>query len=139
MDEKTKSTMNTVYGVLAIPVIAVLMYGAYFVFTYKPTPKPPAPKIETFIADGKQKETGPEIKIKGAVVKSDGPKVWDVKLVWEVSNADEVTIDQGIGKVEAKGERQVEIDKSTTFVMKAKNITGDVTYSLDVDVPAPEK
>ena len=131
MDAKTRATLNTVMGVLAIPVAGLLLYGAYFVFTYKPTPKPPEPKVEMFRADGKQKETGKN--------KSAEPALWDVELSWEVSNADEVTIEPGVGKVEPKGSRHVEIDKSTTYILKAKNITGDITYNLDVDVAPPEK
>ena len=50
--------------------------------------------------------------------------------------ADEVTIEPGIGKVDAKGSRKVEIDKNTTYVMKAKNVTGEITYNLEVEVVA---
>jgi hypothetical protein len=143
MNEKTRATMSTIGGVLAIPLIGALLYGAYFVFTFKPKPKPPEPKVESFRADGKQKgAAGPEIKVKGAAAakkKSDEPQVWDVELLWEVSNADEVSIEPGLGKVEAKGSRHVDIEKSTTFILKAKNVTGEITYNLDVDVALPEK
>ena len=141
MDEQAKkSVMGTVMGILAIPLAAAFLYGMYLVFTYKAKPRPPEPKIVTFRADGKIKgtdgKTPPAPKAKG---KSAEPMIWDVELVWEVENAEEITIDQGIGKVDAKGSRHVEIDKDTTYVMKAKNITSEVTYSLDVGVVPPEK
>lgn len=134
MDAKLKGPMATVLGVLAIPVAAALLYGAYFVFTFKAKPKPPEPKIDTFRADGKIKGSDSNDPKKKTAKKSDEPPVWDVELIWEVENAEEITIDNGIGKVEAKGSRHVEIDKNTTYIMKAKNITGEVTYNLDVEV-----
>jgi hypothetical protein len=128
MDQKTK---GTVMGILAIPLAAALLYGGYIVFTFKAKPRPPEPKIITFRADGKPKDSdakGPKKK------KSDEPQVWDVELIWEVENADEITIDQGIGKVEPKGSKHVEIDKNTTYVMKAKNISGEITNEFTVEV-----
>lgn len=133
MDEKLKGPMATVMGVLAIPLAGALLYGAYLVFTFKAAPKPPEPKIVTFRADGKLKGDGPAKK------KAGKPQVWDVELVWEVENAAEISVDQGIGKVDAKGSRHVDIEKNTTYVMKAKNVTGEVTYNLDVEVVPPEK
>jgi hypothetical protein len=135
MDAKSNNTMKTVMGVLAFPMACLLFYGLYIVFTYKPKPKPPEPKIDTFRADGKPKvDESKDPKKKAAAKKSDEPQIWDVELIWEVENAEEITIDHGIGKVEAKGSTHVEIDKNTTYVMKAKNITGEVTYNLDVEV-----
>ena len=141
MDAKWKGPMATLLGVLAIPLVGALLYGTYFVFTYHGKPKPPEPKIDMFRADGKIKGEGDakDGKKKPAAKKSDEPQVWDVELVWEVENADEITIDQGIGKVEAKGSKHVEIDKNTTYVLKAKNITGEVTYNLDVEVVPADK
>ena len=138
MDAKWKGPMRTAMGILAIPLTGALLYGLYFVFTYKAKPKPPEPRIEMFRADGKPKVTEADAKDakkkKPAVNKSGEPQIWDVELIWEVANADEITIDHGIGKVDAKGSKHVEIDKNTTYVMKAKNVTGEVTYNLDVEV-----
>jgi len=138
MDAKMKSVMATAGGLLAIPLAGLALYGLYFAFTYKPKPKPPEPKIVTFRADGKPKGEAADEKKGGAAKKKptdqSAPGLWDVELVWEVENAEEVSIDNGIGKVEAKGSKHVEIDKNTTYVMKAKNITGEITYNLEVEV-----
>jgi hypothetical protein len=142
MDAKMKSTMATVMGVLAIPLAGLVLYGMYFVFTYKAKPKPPEPKIDTFRADGKPKEVAndsKDVRKKKPVAKTDEPVAWDVELVWEVENAEQITIEPGVGKVEPKGSTHVEINKNTTYVLKAKNITGEVTYSLDVDVVPAEQ
>ena len=130
MDAKWKGTMATVMGVLAIPLAGALLYGMYFVFTYKAKPRMPEPKIEQFRADGKQKE---------GKRKPGDPQVWDVQLFWEVSNVTDISIEPGVGKVEPKGERHVELEKDTTYVLKAKNESGEVTYSLDVNIAPPEK
>ncbi len=131
IDPKLRSTLATIGGVLAIPVAALVLYGGYFVFTYKPKPKPPEPKIDMFRVYGEAK---PEEKgaAKGA------PKIWVVELVWETEYADEVTIDQGIGKVDAKGSRKVEIDKNTKFTMTAKNVSGEIKYEYEVEVAPPQ-
>ena len=61
-------------------------------------------------------------------------------MIWETENADEVTIDNGIGKVDAKGEKHVEILKNTTYVMKAKNERGEITIDgLHDDVERPSE
>lgn len=132
MDAKWKSAMGTIGGVLAIPLIGLLLYGGYFIFSYKPKPKPKEPKIYSFRADGHPKEAA-----KGAPPRKKGdPQLWDVELSWETEFGEEVSI-EGIGKVDAKGSKHVEIDKNTTYVMKVKNATGEVTYNLDVEVTPP--
>jgi len=135
MDAKWKGPMATVMGVLAIPVAAALLYGAYFVFTFKAKPREPEPKIISFRVDGKPKEDPKGAKGKK---KSNEPVVWDVELIWEVENTTDITIDNGIGKVEPKGSKHLEIDKNTTYILKAKNSSGEITNEFTVEVPAPQ-
>jgi hypothetical protein len=127
MDEKTKASINRVVGILAV---GVALAGGYWVFTYKPRPRIPEPKIEQFRADGRPKE---------GATKPGEPQQWDVQLVWDVSNVADVTIEPGIGKTDPKGDRHMDIDKTTTFELKAKNESGEITHSLEVSVLPPEK
>ena len=55
-------------------------------------------------------------------------------LVWSVSGADSISIDQGIGKVDAQGRRAVLPSASTTFVLTAANAAGSVTAQVTVEV-----
>ena len=50
-------------------------------------------------------------------------------LVWATENAEKVTIEPLIGKVEAEGTMPVTISKTETFVLKAENPAGKVEFS----------
>jgi len=55
-------------------------------------------------------------------------------LHWNVSGADEVSIDQGIGTVQLQGTRAVYPTVSKGYVLKAKGPGGSVTKSVQVSV-----
>jgi hypothetical protein len=55
-------------------------------------------------------------------------------LVWSVSGADSVSIDNGVGKVEAVGRCAVLPFASTTFVLTAANAAGSVAARVTVEV-----
>jgi len=55
-------------------------------------------------------------------------------LVWSVSGADSVSIDNGVGKVEAQGRCAVLPSASTTFMLTAANAAGSVTAQVTVEV-----
>lgn len=55
-------------------------------------------------------------------------------LVWSVSGADSVSIDNGVGKVEAQGRCAVMPSASTTFVLTAANAAGSMTSIVTVEV-----
>ncbi len=55
-------------------------------------------------------------------------------LKWNVANATEVTIDNGIGRVPATGSRQVSPAASTTYRMTAKGDSGDAISAATVSV-----
>ncbi|MCZ2078297.1 MAG: OmpA family protein [Bryobacteraceae bacterium] len=58
-------------------------------------------------------------------------------LSWSVENATEVTID-GIGTVENSGSRDVQPQQTTTYTLRARNNTGEVTTTATVTVmPGP--
>jgi P pilus assembly chaperone PapD len=58
-------------------------------------------------------------------------------LSWSVSNATEITIDQGIGTVLLTGTRTVYPAASTTYTLQASNEAGNVTASVQITVSAP--
>ena len=58
-------------------------------------------------------------------------------LRWSVSNATEVTIDNGIGTVPATGSRQVSPGQNTTYRMTAKGPGGDAIAAVTVAITTP--
>ncbi len=104
---------------MAIPVVLAV---AFFAFTAKAPKRVPPPKIVEFRI-GNQKE-------------DKAAKTYTVDLVWDTENAEKVTIDPLIGKVEPKGTTPVTISKTETFVMKAENEAGKVEFSLEIEMPA---
>lgn len=58
-------------------------------------------------------------------------------LRWSVSNATEVTIDNGIGTVPATGSRQVSPGQNTTYRMTAKGPGGDAISAVTVAITTP--
>jgi len=57
-----------------------------------------------------------------------------IKLSWATQNANEVSIDQGIGPVEASGSREVRPGKSATYTLTAKGQGGSTSRSVQVTV-----
>jgi hypothetical protein len=55
-------------------------------------------------------------------------------LVWSVSGADSINIDNGIGKVDAQGRLLLIPASSTTYVLTATNTGGSVTSQTEVEV-----
>jgi peptidoglycan-associated lipoprotein len=60
-------------------------------------------------------------------------------LRWQVADATQIQIDQGLGAVSTSGTRSVSPDASTTYTLKATGPGGTVTgvTTLDVTSPAP--
>jgi len=56
------------------------------------------------------------------------------KLSWATQNASEVSIDQGIGQVEASGSREIRPGKSATYTLTAKGQGGYTSRSVQVTV-----
>src|SRR5690606_28517317 len=58
-------------------------------------------------------------------------------LVWEVQNADEVTIDPTIGSVDLTGTSDVNPTDTTSYTLTATNDVGSVTATVLVTVRQP--
>ncbi len=60
-----------------------------------------------------------------------------VTLRWSVTNATDVTIDQGVGAVQSQGSRQLSPRRSTTYTLTANGPGGSDTRSVNVTVSNP--
>ena len=86
-----------------------------------PPPPPPAkPAIGQFAAEPSTIQRGQSATLR-----------------WNVSNATEISINQGIGAVQAQGTRQVFPNDSTTYTLTAKGPGGTDTRSATVAVTVP--
>ncbi|MDD5648166.1 MAG: hypothetical protein PHY03_04455 [Dehalococcoidia bacterium] len=95
---------------LSLLLLLVFMPGC-FTFLVQ-APNPALPVIEVF-------SNNP------ATIKSGGTSI----LLWNVTGANSVIIDQGIGMVNAAGIRVISPVKSTVYTLSATNSTGTVTGS----------
>ncbi|SRR5581483_7894461 len=87
----------------------------------KPAPPPPAkPTITQFSAEPTSIERGQSATLR-----------------WSVENATDISIDQGIGTVQANGSRRVFPTDSTTYTLTANGPGGSATATATVNVTAP--
>jgi peptidoglycan-associated lipoprotein len=84
-----------------------------------PPPKPQAPRIDTFTAEPASIERGQSSTLR-----------------WSVANATSMSIDEGVGAVQANGTRQVNPGNSTTYTLSASGAGGNATRSVTVTVNA---
>jgi len=85
----------------------------------KPQP-PAAPDISEFSAEPSTIERGQSSTLK-----------------WSVSNANEISIDNGVGSVQASGSRSVYPSETTTYTLRATGPGGTLSKSATVTVTAP--
>lgn len=69
-----------------------------------------------------------EAKLDAAKVKPGA----EVTITWEAVNADSVTIEPDVGKVDAKGEKKIAVTKTTEFTLTAAGPEGLVTKKITV-------
>jgi outer membrane protein OmpA-like peptidoglycan-associated protein len=60
-----------------------------------------------------------------------------VKLNWQVTNATDISIDNGVGVVQAKGTKQVKPEQSTVYTLTATGEGGTVTSMVEVEITQP--
>ena len=86
----------------------------------KPAPPPPAPTIGEFVAEPSSIERGQSSTLR-----------------WSVTDATNISIDNGIGTVQATGSRRVFPSDSTTYTLTATGAGGTKTATATVNVTAP--
>jgi peptidoglycan-associated lipoprotein len=86
------------------------------------TPKPSAPTISEFTAEPGHIERGQSALLR-----------------WQVKDATEIEIDNGVGSVTSAGKREVKVQDSTTYTLLAKGPGGTATAqtTLNVTLPPP--
>ena len=85
-----------------------------------PPPPTPAPDITEFSAEPSSIERGQSSTLK-----------------WSVSNANQITIDNGVGTVQATGTKSVFPNETTTYRLTATGPGGTLTKTATVTVTAP--
>ncbi len=89
--------------------------------TIDKAPEPPAkPVIGSFVAE-------PSAIVKGS----------PATLRWSVSGASDISVDQGIGSVQASGTRQVFPSSDTTYTLIARGVGGTSSATVSVRVTEP--
>ena len=86
----------------------------------KPTPAPAKPVVTTFVAEPSSIQSGQSSTLR-----------------WSVQNADEVSINQGIGAIQSSGNRGVFPSSTTTYTLSAKGKGGSATATARVTVTQP--
>jgi len=85
-----------------------------------PPPPPPAPDITEFVAEPSSVERGQSSTLR-----------------WNVTNANQIRIDNGVGTVQASGSRSVYPNETTTYKLTATGAGGTLSKTATVTVTAP--
>jgi peptidoglycan-associated lipoprotein len=85
-----------------------------------PAPPPSAARITSFTAEPRSIERGQSATLR-----------------WAIANATDMSIDQGLGAVQANGTRQVFPSNTTTYTLTARSAGGADTRAVTVEVVAP--
>lgn len=88
--------------------------------TPAPPPPPAAPVINSFSAEPSTIERGQSSTLR-----------------WSVSNATDISVDQGLGAVQSSGSRQVFPSNTTTYMLSVRGPGGSTSRSVTVNVTTP--
>ena len=118
--------------------LSVICFGILLAFAagckkkVPPPPPPPPPPVE--------KKVEPPAKptiVQFSAEPSSIERGQSATLRWSVQNATSISINQGIGTVQANGDQRVQPNDSTTYRLTASNAGGEVTAEATVNVTAP--
>ena len=121
--EETLKQSTLRYFALAFALSAIMLLGACHKKAAPPPPPPPPPPPQPTAT----LTASPDSIDKGQ----------SSTLTWQSTNATEVSIDQGVGTVQASGSKQVSPTDSTTYTLTAKGDGGTQTATARVTVNAP--
>lgn len=104
-----------------------------------PPAAPPAPSTPPAVQPAKPPASGalPAVNYFAIAPSKVIPPGAIIVLVWSVTGADSVSIDNGVGQVEAQGRYSLWPEASTTFTLTATSPAGSVTLQTAVEVSDP--
>ncbi|HJT70369.1 MAG TPA: hypothetical protein VJ731_09240, partial [Terriglobales bacterium] len=108
---------------LSLALSGIIFLGACHKKTAPPPPAPPPPPPQPTAS----LTASPDTVDKGQ----------STTLTWQTSNATDVSIDNGVGSVQASGSQQVSPTDSTTYTLTAKGEGGSQTATARVTVNTP--
>jgi len=111
------------YFALTFALSAIMLLGACHKKAAPPPPPPPPPPPQPTAS----LTASPDTVDKGQ----------STTLTWQTTNTTDVSIDQGVGTVQASGSKQVSPTDSTTYTLSAKGDGGTQTATARVTVNAP--
>lgn len=120
-------------GLLSLGVLVLFATGCAKK-TVATTAPPPAPaKIDTPPPPAPAKPTIASFAAEPSTVVKGSPAT----LRWSVSDASDISIDQGIGSVQSTGTRQVFPSADTTYTLIARGVGGTTSSTVSVRVTDP--
>jgi peptidoglycan-associated lipoprotein len=111
------------YFALVFALSAIMLLGACHKKAAPPPPPPPPPPPQPTAS----LTASPDTVDKGG----------STTLTWQTTNASDISIDNGVGTVQASGSKQVNPTDSTTYTLTAKGDGGTQTATARVTVNAP--
>jgi peptidoglycan-associated lipoprotein len=123
---------------LSVAVFAVALLLSVTACKKKVAPAPPPPPP----APAKTVEAPPAAPAAARIVNftvepSSVGRGQAATLTWQVANATDIAIDNGVGAVQANGNRQIFPAGTTTYTLTARGAGGTDTRSVTVEVTAP--
>jgi peptidoglycan-associated lipoprotein len=119
---------------------SMLILTAFLISASGCRPKKPPVQVpkEEQLPPEKPQAAAPAPKITLSVSPGAIEQGQSAQLTWKASNADSVTIDNGVGTVEASGSRNVSPSKSTTYLARATGAGGTAVAEARVTVTPKE-
>lgn len=127
--------MNT--RMVQTAVASVCLLGVFLTGCKKPAPPPPPPPPKAEVKEAPK----PSAPVVGRLTAepSTVTKGQAATLRWSVSGATDITIDNGVGSVQANDSRSVYPSSDTTYTLTARGVGGTTTASVSVRVVDPPK
>ncbi len=104
----------------------------------KPAPPPPPPAPKPVVTTPPPEPTAAAARIVNFTVEPTSiERGQAATLRWSVANSTDITVNPGIGSVQANGQRQVFPTNTTTYTLAANSAGGNDTRTATITVSAP--